>query len=104
MRLQVKVNIPLDIRMCLECPFYRTTWLPSGDIIQGTCLAEHYLPNGSGTRFALDSAELRVIPDKCPLLRYEKPTEEPAIKDVMQEVNQEIVDELIEFGRTGCWE
>lgn len=99
MRLQLKANIPLDIRMCLECPFYRTTWLSSGYTIQGTCMAEHYLPDGNGTRFNLDSADLRVIPDKCPLIRYET----DIVKDTSS-TNNKVVDEIIEFGRSGCWE
>ena len=61
MRLQVKANIPLNIRMCLECPFYR----------MDKCKAEYYLPDGVHHDVILILEDTKVIPDSCPLLRYE---------------------------------
>lgn len=72
MRLEVKANIPLNIRMCLECPFYSTKWFVGKDAVTDTCSAEQFLPDGSKTRIILNPEDTKVILDSCPLLRYEK--------------------------------
>ena len=67
MRLQVKVNVPLDIRMCLECPFYEDYYYP-------TCYANKYLniKHKSNSTINLDLDELETVPDICPLLKLEE--------------------------------
>ena len=68
MRLQVKVNVPLTIRMCLECPFYR---YPKSSIY-GECCANRYITDRRNTdTILLEYDDAKVVPDKCPLLKLE---------------------------------
>ena len=64
MRLQVKVNVPLNIRMCLECPFYNCT--------QRNCSADFYMTDFREDFLDLWNDNGRTIPDKCPLLKLEE--------------------------------
>ena len=63
MRLQVKVNVPLDIRMCLECPFYNEQFHP-------TCLANKYInKEKENGMLVLNWDDIDTIPNICPLLK-----------------------------------
>lgn len=67
MRLSVKANIPLNIRMCLECPFYCA--------VPPRCVAGAYFENFEGSTdgwFSLADEDVKVIPDKCPLIAFEE--------------------------------
>ena len=64
MRSQVKVKVPLEIKRCLECPFY-------DDRLQPICFANDYISKEE-LNIKLDCKELNVIPDKCPLLKLEE--------------------------------
>lgn len=77
MKLQVKVNVPLNIRMCLECPFY-------DDRLQPVCFANNYISKDE-LNIRLDCKELDVIPDKCPLLKLEDEEEVPLCKYYRQQ-------------------
>ena len=74
MRLQVKVDVPLVIRMCLECPFYRCFSLYDSIPFGELCVANRYLSKeftGDGS-ISLGPGDSTVIPDKCPLLKLEE--------------------------------
>jgi hypothetical protein len=64
MKLGINVNIPLEIRMCLECPFYRTA--------PERCTAECFLRENIGDWSFLEHEDVKVIPDSCPLIKYDK--------------------------------
>ena len=68
MRDQVKVNLCLKIRMCLECPFYR--YNREYDI--ESCSAGDYLYCATGSSILIRHEDTQYVPDYCPLIYLEK--------------------------------